>query len=162
MSRTKDSLKVKFKVLDSLQYSKFKNSPEYKELTKAGLQTKMDSTILAKFLQLKEQYSVYFQDSLLLLKSENSELFKNADLVALRDEKFIAEVNSSFNRAVFDANNLKVTIKGMNNITNSYAVKYPTELSTPISYKLMTGLLNAYRTKKSGTLLDKGIKTLYY
>ena len=162
MTRTNDNLKVKYIVLDSLQYSKFTNSSEFKELTKSGLQTIVDSTFQTKILQLKEKYSVYFQDSLIFLKSANSELFENADLLGLMDDKFIAEINSSNSRIVLDGSSLKVTIKDMNGMTKTYWGKQPNESGSPITYKLITSLLNTYRTEKSGTVLEKGIKTFYY
>jgi hypothetical protein len=162
LTRKNDKITIVYSALDSIQTLKFKKDDEFKDImNRFEKKENINSLIQTKVLQLKEKYSVYFIDSLKINIESYPDLFNSVDLLGTKNERFTKEMMPKED-IFLDPNHFYITIQNQDNLITEYIVEVLNESRFPVTYKLIESLLDIYRTKKPGTLLDRGEKTLYY
>lgn len=162
LSRIQDTMIVSYCVIDSVQTIQFRNDPEYNRVLDLMMKLKpqeSDSVMLSDTKKLLLKYSIFFRDTMLLDKSENQELFGLTDLFGNNDNKIISDMNKQSNNIILDGDFFQITITDHNKLTTKYSIHALNKFKNPITYKLVSSLLDAYRIKHPMTLLEKSHKT---
>ena len=161
LTRKNDKITIVYSVLDSIQTLKLKNDVEFKELMNRLGKKNINSLVQSKIPQLIEKYSVYFIDSLKINLVSYQDLFNSVDLLGIKNEQFTKEMQLK-KEITLDPDYFHITIQSQDHSITEYSVASLNESRFPVTYKLIKSLLDIYRTRKPGTLLDKWEKTLYY
>jgi hypothetical protein len=165
--RHTDSIKIIYKLRDSVNYKGLFKNKRYNDLKKfstwpLNVRTRIDSIqkINLELYNLSQQYTYYSKDSLLISIHSDTIYTKLLDEVSTTGSDSLENKKINKDRAVLDGTYFIFNIKIGNTERNVHAHS-PDQISHPILYQLLHQTLEIYRRTKVNSFLSRG-RTDYY